>query len=132
MAKSEKSVRFVGCEVSSAIIALCKHEEPVTTENMLLSFIEVVDEGLKVSFSWKEQQSAYNVSITMPVTGSEDEYEVASFWDSELYYALFQAYIVVFLFNGKAKGFSGAKAGMKKREKQMVEEFVKMHGYTPE
>lgn len=131
MAKTEKKVRFVGCEVSSAILGLAKVDGEPSLEEMIVGFAEATPEGLKMSFSWKEQQKAYNVSITLPVVGEADTFECASFWDGELFYALLQAYIVVFTYEALGTGFTQAKSVMAKHEKAMVAEYVRMRGHHP-
>jgi len=91
-----------------------------THEQILTGLIEGTTEGLKVSFSYKEAQSAYCVALTLPDFRSEGDTVCATFWDGELFDALLEAWTVYDYFEARRDGFYNAKARISEYEKDIA------------
>lgn len=123
MAKPEaRKVRFCNITVPSLLYAWFADEAPKMETDILLAFIELCSEGVKISFGYKEEQRAYSVAVTLPIASEGYDLQTASFWDRELFDALLGAYIAVFVFKANQRGFDVAGEAMKDREKKLIAE----------
>lgn len=129
MAKQEAvrgKVTFHNIKVSDIIIMDCRDDIPQDELTMLTEFLELSDEGVKVSFGAKASKGGYSVAITLPVPGTEKDGFCASFWSGERYEAFEKAYIATFVFNGQKTGWDAAEERMKRHESEIVAEIAKM------
>lgn len=117
---------FHNIKVSDVIIMDCRDDIPNTELAQITDFLELSDEGVKVSFGAKTSKSGYSVAVTLPVPGTEKDGSCASFWSGERYEAFEKAYIATFMFEGAKKGWDYAAEMMEKHEKAVMAQLAAM------
>lgn len=117
-------VTFHNIKVSDIIIMDCRDDVPQAELDVVLDFLELSDDGVKVSFGAKASKGGYSVAVTLPVVGTEKDGFCASFWSGERYEAWEKAYIATFVFDGRRKGWEHAEEQMKKHEAAIVAEIA--------
>lgn len=130
MAKdAQRKVRFCNVSVPSILFAVLSEDLPKQEADVVLAFIELATEGIKVSFSYQEERRSYTVAITLPRVYDGFDLETASFWDNNLYDALCAAYIATFLYKAQKIGFDASQEAMKTAEKRIAAD-VKASGMS--
>lgn len=125
MAKQEfQGARFCKVEVPHLVWQNCLPDLTQDETALVLAFIELCSEGVKISFSYREQQHAYCVAVTLPKTATDDQPTCATFWGDELWRALAEAYVVCDIYQADKYGYSVAQEAMKKAEKSIASEFA--------
>lgn len=128
MAKSENTqhkVTFHNIKVSDIIIMDCRDDIPQNTLDIVKEFMELSEDGCKVSFGAKPSKGGYSVAVTLPVVGIEGGGSCASFWSGEAYEAWEKAYIATYVFNAGNAGWDAAEERMKRHEAEIVSEIAK-------
>lgn len=121
MAKPEaRKVKFCNVSVPSILFAVVTADLPKHEADIVLAFIELASEGVKVSFSYQEDKHSYTVGVTLPKPTGDYDLQTASFWDKELYDALCAAYIATFLYKADKYGWEIAQEAMKNAEKSIA------------
>lgn len=125
MAKQASKVSFHNIKVSDVVILDCRDDISTVTLDLVLEFMELSEDGVKVSFGAKPSKGGYSVAVTLPIVGTEGDGQCASFWSGESHEAWEKAYIATFVFNAKLAGWEAAEERIKKHEADIVAELAK-------
>lgn len=123
--QTPSTVKFHNIKVSDVIIMDCRDDVPQDTLSLITEFLELSENGVKVSFGAKPSKGGYSVAVTLPVIGTEKDGQCASFWSGESHEAWEKAYIATFVFNAQNAGWDAAEERMKRHEAEIISELAK-------
>lgn len=129
MAKQQEipgKTTFHNIKVSDLILMDSRPDTPKSELDIITEFIELSDEGVKVSFGSKPSKSGYSVAVTLPKPGTEKDGMCASFWSGDRYEAWEKAYIATFIYEGGRYGWEHAETQMKSQEEQALAQLAEL------
>lgn len=124
---SSKLPKLINLEMSDFLLAALGDEVPQYEHEMVLGFVEVLEDGVKFSMSFQEKQKGFCVAVTLPPTGSEEEKVCATFWGGTLHSALSKAWACTFMFGGHRDGWKLAEARMDTAQRDAANTFAEYH-----
>lgn len=125
MPKTES--KFVKASVPSIISLVAQADmEHYSDAELLQQTMALIDDGAKLSFSYKEQQNSYCVAVTLPAPPSSGaDYECCTYWSSSLRLCLIDVLTVVLQYEAIQHGLERAGTQMRFYEQTLA---VQMKG----
>ena len=99
MSQETNQVDFFNMSVSDQLLAYHEEDMPESYEEMVMSFMDTVSEGVKVSFAYKESRKSYCVAITLPARVEGDNPQCSTFWGGSPLSAWRKAFLACFHYN---------------------------------
>lgn len=123
MPKNEKvrhNTTFHNFKMSETVFWSLRPEVGSDLLSIITQFVELSEEGAKVSFGAKKSSNGFSVAVTLPVTGSLDDSVCASFWAGDALEAWQTAYIATFEFKATKDGWEAAQERHDRYRDQMA------------
>lgn len=121
---NSKLPKLINLEMTDFLLASLGDAIPQYEHEIILGFVEALDEGLKFSMSYQERQKGYCVSVTLSPKSAEEEKVCATFWGGSLSSALSKAWACTFLYGGHRDGWKQAEARMDNAQRNAANEFA--------
>lgn len=121
---NSKLPKLINLEMTDFLLASLGDAIPQHEYEMVLGFVEILEDGVKFSMSYQEKQKGFCVSVTLPPTSPEEEKVCATFWGGTLYSALSKAWACTFLYNAHRDGWKQAEVKMDRAQHNAANEFA--------